>query len=335
MSFLVNKIKSKIPGKQQTLDWFTRYQVVIAKKIKRYTWTGLLMTEYLALRGLTGEGVQIKPEIIVAGIPVWHINKLGHAMSDEILKYRSMGGIFLAHQKGGKQTFHFTARIFGPMRFVTYKLLEALQLLGSEDAQSVTDLTDVTSVPGLDSVDLEWIDQKGNIVDVEGRLEAGALGSPLIDWTRQSEFANEEYAFHRTFPIITDTKIYTDMYLETLVARENVKFGKNVLEIECAFRQFTAPIYFQKTVPNEEGSRKYYSTFIPKDLMIAIERIENVINILWAGLMTFYYEVGELRPDLMYQKPYGKDEKEGTNLIMTMIAHWVASRSIYSKSAFV
>lgn len=311
-------------------EWFNRYQAVIAKKIKRYTWTTLLMTQYLALRGMVGEGVQIKPDIIVAGIPVWHISKLGHAVSDEILKYRSMGGIFLAHQKGGKQTFHFTARIFGPMRFVTYKLLEALQLLGSEDAKSVTDLTDVTKAPGLVGVDLEWMDQKKNLIKIEGRVAAGSIGSPLINWTRQSEFENEEYAFHRTFPIITDTKIYTDMYLETLIARENVKFGKNVLEIECAFRHFTAPLYFQKTVPNEEGRRKYYTTFVPKNLMIGIERIESVINILWAGLMTHYYTIGELRPDIMFQKPYGKDDREKVGLIMTMIAHYVASRTMYS-----
>ena len=321
--------------KAKISDWFNRYQTVIAKKIKRYTWTTLLMTEYLALRGNTGEGVQIKPDIIVAGIPVWDINRLGHAVSDEILKYRSMGGIFLAHQKGGKQTFHFTARIFGPMRFVTYKLLEALQLLGSEDAKSVTDLTDVTTVPGLDSVDLEWEDQKKNIIKIEGQIAAGSLGSPLIDYTRQSEFENEEYAFHRTFPIITDTKIYTDMYLETLVAREDIKFGKNVLEIECAFRQYTAPLYFQKTVPNEEGRRKYYTTFVPKDLMIGIERIESVINILWVGLMTYYYTIGDLRPDIMFQKPYGKDDREGIGLIMTMIGDYIASRTMYNKANFV
>ena len=317
-------------------NWFTRYQAVIGKKIKRYTWTTLLMTEYLALRGNIGEGVQIKPDIIVAGIPVWNINRLGHAVSDEILKYRSMGGIFLAHQKGGKQTFKFTARIFGPMRFITYKLLEALQLLGSEDAKNVSDLTDITKVPGLTNVSLGWLDpKKKSIIDVQGQIEAGSLGSPLIDYTKESEFSNEEYAYHRTFPIITETKIYTDMYLETLVCRENIKFGKNVLEIECAFRQYTPPIYFQKTIPNEEGKRKFYTIFVPKDALIGVQRIENSINFLWAGLLSFYYATGELKPDLMFQKPFGKTTKEGIGLIMTMIGHLVASRLMYPKTKLV
>jgi len=330
MSFLVNKVKSKIPGKQETLDWFSRYQEVIAKKIKRYTWTTLLMTEYLALRGVIGEGVQIKPDIIVAGVPVWNINRLGHAVSDEILKYRSMGGIFLAHQKGGKQTFHFTARIFGPMRFVTYKLLEALQLLGSEEAKNVGDLTDVTKAPGLANTELKWVEGLKDQVDIDAMIKAGSLGSPLIDYTKESEFANEEYAFHKTFPIITETKIYTDMYLETLVCREDVKFGKDVLEIECAFRQYTAPIYFQKTVPNEEGKRKYYTNFVPKNMLISIERIESVINILWGALMTFYYAKGELRPDIMFQKSDGELGKEGVSLILTFISHYVLSRMMYT-----
>lgn len=322
-------------NKEKAAIWLKRYQAVVAKKLKRYAWTSLLMTEYLALRGFVGEGVQIKPDIIVAGIPVWNINRLGHAVSDEILKYRSMGGIFLAHQKGGKQTFHFTARIFGPMRFVTYKLLEALQLLGSEDAKGIGDLTDITTVPGLDSVDLDWISQKGNIVAAEPQIAAGSLGSPFIDWSKQSEFANEEYAFHRTFPIITDTKIYTDMYLETLVAREDVKFGKNVLEIECAFRQYTAPLYYQKTTPNEEGSRKYYTTFVPKDLLDGIQRNENVMNVLWAAAMTFYYTIGELSPDVLFQKPLGKDLWEATTLVLGMIAHYGISRYTYNTANFI
>jgi len=319
--------------KVKLLNWFNKYQAVLGKKVKRYTWTTLLMTQYLAMRGEVGEGVQIKPDIIVAGIPVWHINRLGHAVSDEILKYRSMGGIFLAHQKGGKQTFKFTARIFGPMRFITYKLLEALQLLGSEEAKKVTSLMDISQAPAIGDVALNWLSPGDNLIDVEGMVNAGSMGSPLMSYTKDSEFENAEYAFHRTFPIITDTKIYTDMYLETLVCREDVKYGKDVLEIECAFRHYEAPLFFQKSEPNLVGKRKYYTVFAPKKYLAAVRGIEGVINILWAGLMTFYYSTGELAPDIMFQKPMGKNDWEGINLILTMIGHYVFSRLMFPKGS--
>jgi len=314
-------------------NWFLTYQSILAKRIKRYSWTALLATQYAAMKGLGDlEGTQIKPDIIVAGVPVWNINKIGHAVSDEILKYRSMGGIFLAHQKGGKQTFHFTAKIFGPMRFVTYKLLEALQLLGTEESKSVQGLPDIANQPGMNDIKLDFKDPKKGIMDVQGQIEAGSLGSPFYEFIEDSEFANAEYAFHRTFPIITDTKIYTDMYLETLVCREDVKFGKNVLEIECAFRHFEAPMFYQKTVPNVEGKRNFYTVFIPRRAKTWLKRIEGIINLGWAALQTQFYLKGEGRAEAMFEKEKGKNDWEGTVLVSTLIAHLFLSSVSWPKS---
>lgn len=312
--------------KENMENWYKTYKTLIAKRIKRITWASALAAEYAAMQGYNNlEGVQIKPDIIIAGIPVWNINKLGHAVSDEILKYRSMGGIFLAHQKGGKQTFKFTARIFGPMRFITYKLLEGLLQLGTEQAKPVKGLNDVTDVPGLSDVDLEFTSANNDVLKTEPQIKAGSLGSPFYSFIEQSEFNNAEYAFHRTFPIITDTKIYLDMYMETLVCRESVKFGKDVLEVECAFRHYQPPMYFHKSVPRDEGRRNFYTTFTPRKVLLNLKRLEDLINLGWITTQTLHYMYGEGKPELMFQKPGDSIEWEGNILVATMIGHFALS----------
>ncbi len=307
------------PAPPVTAKWYETYQRTVAKKVKRYAWTALLMSEYLLLRGQgIGEGTLIKPDLIIAGIPVWHVNKLGHAASDEILKYRSMGGIFLAHQKGGKHTFKFTAKIFGPMRLITYKLLEALQLLGTEEAKKVK--------PNLVKLkNIRWANEKKNLINVKDMQEGGSLGSPIIDFTKTDGFPNEDYAYHRTFPIITETRIYTDMYLETLVMRESVKLGKDVMEIQCAFRQYLAPTSYQRTLINEQTEREYYTTFVPDKMVKVFRNIDLAINLAWTTQQTFFDILGQSSPDLIYQKPDGKFGWEGGILLGAMMGHIIGS----------
>ena len=122
-------------------QFFEGLAKLTTQKARRYAWTTMLAKQYIAMTGRGqlpwAEPVQHAPDIIIAGIPVWNVNKIGHASSDEILKYRSMGGVFLAHQKGGKHTFKFTAHFFGPIRYILTKLLEGILILGSESAEKI------------------------------------------------------------------------------------------------------------------------------------------------------------------------------------------------------
>lgn len=302
----------------KTVEWLKTYQKTMAKKVKRYAWTALLMTEYNVFRGQGNfEGTIIKPEIIIAGIPVWHINKLGHASSDELLKYRSMGGIFLAHQKGGKHTFKFTAKIFGPMRLITYKLLEGLQLLGTEESRDVNKLVELNKI--------SWANAKKSLVEAKDMKAAGSLGSPIIDFTKSDNLNIEEYGYNRTFPVITETRIYTDMYLETLLMRESVKLGKDVMEIECAFRQYIPKTSYQETDLNKETERRYYTVFIPDRMIKLFRGLDLLINIAWATQQTFQDYIGQSSPDIIYQKPDGKFTWEGGILLGAMLGHVINS----------
>lgn len=278
---------------------------VIKKKASRYMWTATLAGQYLWMRSDTPSSIKddvnnvfgtayLKPEIIIAGIPIYGVDQIGHAASDEVLKYRSMGGIFLAHQKGGTQTFKFRARIYGPMRYVTYKLLEALQLLGTEESMKLAQKR-FFNTRGLVKSNTEielTLDDKGIQTIDPTSIKDISVGSPIQQSANIGEFNEEEYAFHRTFPIITETKIYTNMYLETLVLARDIKFGKNCIEIQCAFRQYEAPTHYQvstlnafketaTTVTIESAKKTYYRIYTPAFDIIASRTLDLAINFGW------------------------------------------------------
>lgn len=284
---------------------------VMKKRIKRYAWTEMLAHQFSAMRGLLNikPGTIIKPDIIIAGIPVWHITRLGHAASNEILKYRSMGGIFLAHQKGGKETFKFTAKLFGPARFAMVKLLELLLDLGSEQARDFMGL-------GFGGY-ITFADAKKNIIE-QSSLKI-TRSDPLVEWSKQGQFDDQRYAYHRTYPIITETRIYTDMYMETMVIREDIKLGKDCIEVQCAFRQYVPPMEFQKTAEPGEGpayqkeaKKKYYRTYIPREKLSWLKRMDFTINFSWAFLQ-FLNDYTEQKE--WYKKESGKVFFEEQNLI--------------------
>lgn len=282
------------------------------QKARRYAWTTMLATQYIAMTGRGqlpwAEPVQHAPDIIIAGLPIWNVNKIGHASSDEILKYRSMGGVFLAHQKGGKHTFKFTAHFFGPIRYILTKLLEGILIIGSESAEKIGE-------PKLNKIDLK-VDESGTFT--EGLKISSA---PLIRYSNKDEFDEERYMFHKTFPIITETKIYTDMYMETMVTRQSTKLGIETVEVTCAFRQYLAPTHFQKASVLLRGEKAkaekyYYRTFIPRNHLSWLNRVDHGINILWA-LMQYQADMEYDKDYSWYEKQRGRQDWEVANLAQT------------------
>jgi len=256
----------------------------------RLIWAMSLAGVYWGMKQNTPD---IAPEIILGGIPVFNITKQGHASSDELLKYRSMGGIFLAHQKGGNRTFNFTARVFGPQRLALVRLLEQLQWAGREQAQKVGEYFDETNTEDILSFSGDKGPAKNKLSQVGGET---AKGVNLI--TRMTEdyagYEDEEFAYHKTIPIITETKIYTNMYLETLVYREDIRLGIECIEIRCAFRQFLPPTnlnimqdQYASTAINEKGEKTrdkyYYQIYTKRDKLVSFNRLELLLNVMWAA----------------------------------------------------
>lgn len=265
---------------------------------RRYIWTGTLMAIYSLLRSEFGLDVsQVKPDIMIAGIPIYNINKIGHAASDEIMKYRSMGGVFLAHQKGGKKTLLFKARFFGPSRFLFVKALEALQLSGTESAKKILGDKSLNEAGAL-----TFVNEKKGLID-PASISPTSVQAPLIEYTNYGEFKNQIYAFHRTFPIITETRIYMNMYMETFVIKRDIKFGRDAVEVQCAFREYDEPTEFQRTAEKPDV-RRFYRVYIPDEKIKKMRLTDFTVNFAWAIKNTIN-DLGFTKEKL-YKKEKGK-----------------------------
>jgi len=270
-------------------------------KVFRYLWTLQLATFYTILRNEFGMNVsQVRPDIILAGIPIYSVNKIGHTASDELLKYRSMGGVFLAHQKGGKKTFHFRAFFFGPSRFLFIAALEALQQVGTETTKKI----EQNATTLKDGGQLTYSDPKKSVIDPES-ISKTNVQAPLIEYTNHGEFKDQIYAFHRTFPIITETRIYMNMYMETLVIKRDIKYGRDIVEVQCAFREYDEPTEYQTTGDDvDEKKRKFYRIYIPEDKLKMMRFSDLSINFAWA-LKNTINDMG-FTGERLYKKERGK-----------------------------
>ena len=232
----------------------------------RYQATVAMAAEFVALQLAT---TTYQPDAIIAGLPVYHTQHEGHAASDETLKYRSMGTIFLAHQKGGKRTFKCTLKIQGPARLYVLMFLQFIQKNGME--QNIT-LSKFASDLGIDLIDVAMFDPfiPPSANDKTTYMQGYEIEAEMIEW-------------HRTFPIITDTKIYTNMYLETLRYVEDVKIGIDTMEIDLAFREFIPPQHIMWYIGNEETSEKgYYTTWLTNEERDSLRRIDLSMNAIWS-----------------------------------------------------
>lgn len=181
-----------------------------------------------------------QPAAIVGGIPLGTITELSHAMSNDLLKFRARGGIFLAHQEGGEQSLRIVGKAWGRNRFLFLIMIDLLFRYGS-----------------------------GSIVDVFSSFLKGDDVSRTTPhtitedpWEPVNKYALSEgiQTLHRTFPVITRNRVYTNMYIETYEFRESVAFGKNVLDFTLFFRKnvIAAPEQFSKVVDQDSGKVMWF-----------------------------------------------------------------------------
>lgn len=236
--------------------------------LARTAWTQFFTTTSIATYiGLQLAPTKYNPDVVIAGLPIYHVQREGHAASDEILKYRSMGTIFLAHQKGGKRTYKCTLKIQGPARLVVLGFLQALQKNGIEQDVELSEYNFIEAV-SKDSPS-------------EDTFISPTVNSKIRYIQNYENIGKEQIAFHKTVPIITDTKIYQNMYLETLRYTEDVKIGIDTMIIDCAFREFIPPLHVRWYKAKNKTERSYFTTWISDDERDALRRWDLFINTFW------------------------------------------------------
>ncbi len=187
---------------------------------------------------------RIKPAAVLAGIPLGTVHELSMALSDRILKYRSTGGVFLAHQDGGNESLRIVCKAWGIGRYLFLTMLDFIFLYGSA---KMLDL--FKGSPWGDDLYFEegpLIDKKD--LDVQKR-------NP---WKKFDTFNKDEgrEEYHSTFPIVTKNRIFSSMYLETYDIVESVNTGMNMLTVTLFLRKYRPPYPLQFTRVKADSNRK-------------------------------------------------------------------------------
>ncbi|MEE9438997.1 MAG: hypothetical protein V3V14_08365 [Saprospiraceae bacterium] len=221
----------------------------------------------------------VQPAAVIGGMPLPSIQEISHAISERFLNYRATGGIFLAHQEGGEQSLRIQGKSFGLNRYMFLAMLDLLFLYGS--SRVVDQFSDVIQgVANLNSENLHY----------PGLAE---LPPAAVDPWKKVEIYNLDEGkdeAHLTFPIITKTKVYTNMYIETYEFTESVENGMNCLTYSIFFRKYLPkyPYKFQEVLDEYGNSVYYYTSDEKNDVVKSIRRIDTMMDIGYSSAMIMY-----------------------------------------------
>ena len=207
------------------------YQVMTARKAtpadyvaNRAMWTSLLETENLGYRLYTGR----KPDLLLGLVPVKGVQNFEITRSQDVLKFRSVKGIYMAHQRGNVLGMRLDIRLFGSdidkgVYLTLFQFLHAfgdLAELSKQVPVNKIGIVSPTSAALLSAVDaVDYVDTSGNTVRITG-------DTVII-----------KDVYHRTFAIWSDDEIFFDMYIESVHYNKDVKTG-DAIDVILFLRQY-------------------------------------------------------------------------------------------------
>ena len=188
---------------------------------------------------------RIKPAAVLAGIPLGTVEELSMALSSRILKYRSTGGVFLAHQDGGNESLRIICKAWGKDRYWFLILLDFLFLYGQS---KVLDM-----FAGLEAN--PFISGTDAVLSKKDLKETAKVKNPWTEFRRENIGEGRE-EYHMTFPVVTKNRIYSSMYLETYDVVNTVSEGMNVLTVTLFLRKYRTPYPLELATVQEQNPKK-------------------------------------------------------------------------------
>lgn len=190
------------------------------------------------------------PDIVVGTIPFYSAQRLERGMSDRILKYRAIGDIFLAHQRGSTDTLRVDITLFGPYRNFYLLYLLSLQQKGEGQLKNLESLTTSVTAP------------------------VAPLPTDVIKIPKSGKI---QYESHTTYPLITQTSIMLDMFLQTLEwGQTKDTGGSTIIKVTLLFRKHIDPLGY--TVFKETDKVGYLNY---GDLQSERRRKELLLDTIW------------------------------------------------------
>jgi len=153
----------------------------------------------------------VKPEMICGPVPLYSVQMTERAKSDRKLKNRAIGDVFLAHQKGNRDILRVDGVLDGPLRYTYLWVLVQLQKEGEGKAINLS----------------------------QSNMPVFAEGAPAaIEELETAAKGQLNYEIYKTFPIITQFQILTDMYLQTVEWHRAIEDGQELIRYHLLFRKY-------------------------------------------------------------------------------------------------
>jgi len=228
--------------------WFETH----GKNLQRATIIGE-MFGFMAVRNereaMTSIYSTLVPEIICGAVPLYSVQAIERGMSDREVKYRATGDVFLAHQRGTTDSLRIDGTLMGAYRHLYLMFLLRLQNLGEADLKELA-----MSDAGANSS----FNVKSSDIT---RLESG---KPVM------------YESHRTFPIITQSAVLLDMFLQTIEWHSGIEDGIDIIKYTLLFRKHIEPKGWRALSDQPKRVELYYD-----DSVIKRQREEAMYDLAW------------------------------------------------------
>ena len=246
--------------------------------------TNISSLMYNTVRYYFGNFYSTQPAAVIAGIPLGSLQEISHAVSDRVLKYRATGGIFLAHQEGGDQTLRLVGKAWGVNRYIFLTLLDMLFLYGSPQ---IVDLFTASLQDTINSTNTL------QLFPTEDPLSWSPTMTPQVArWQQFDLFSVDEgrEEKHLTFPVITKSRIYTNMYIETYEFTESIENGLDCLTYSIFFRKYRPAFSYKYTAKeNDQGVPTFWYSVDEGDKNIrALRQMDSMVELGFSASMIIY-----------------------------------------------
>jgi hypothetical protein len=208
------------------------------------------------------------------------------AHSNQIVKYRAVGSIYLARQVGGHDTIKISGKLQGPLRLWYLTALWILTLLSQGYWQTIDWESDLVQIVGAGNSPLDMRSGVG-----------GFLPTQKVDNIITQKPAYEK---HITYPVITEHEIITNAYIETFSFEEKIERGLNIITYDLMMRTYVEPTEFladkkrsilriAKEETKTEQVIKFGLNFTYRMIQMGKESLFNIDNNSWK--VDNYYEL--------------------------------------------
>jgi len=228
------------------------------------------------------------PDVMLGPIPFYSAQMVEVATSEDVLKFRSVGAQFLAHQHGGNYAVRIDLKLVGETAPYMLHVLNYLHQYGdSESVTSQSDLNLIASSTALSSIGDPYIKFPGDITalpkhreEIEDYLALNKGDEydrfPPVDqeivWTTPNDYSYLTSDWHNTFSIVTRAEVLFDMYIESMLYWRTVEDSPDVINVTMLCRRFFPPPIIENAYAANHMTPGYKLSKQPRGVRILEEQ---------------------------------------------------------------